>query len=326
MVSLAVSSLRGVSSVARGMRDPACRLLCCGGARPLSTPASVGGGGGLGEPSWGWYETLSSSVPALWMESGLVALQAASGLPWWATVIAASAVLRTGLTLPLAAQQGRVLAKLENLQPEIQSLAKRLRYEVSICAKQQEWSEKSARFYFKKNLKRIVSELYVRDNCHPFKATLLIWIQIPLWVFVSVALRNLSVGSGTSEGTYIQEQLSTGGTLWFMDLTVPDSTWILPIILGTLNLLIVEVWKIIAGTAEKMYLSQFFNYFVIYCIARSTTIPLYWMSSSFMGLLFNLLLRSPAFRRLCRIPRTKSDSDTPYRDILATFCAKYFLK
>ncbi|XP_044303322.1 cytochrome c oxidase assembly protein COX18, mitochondrial-like isoform X2 [Varanus komodoensis] len=275
MVSLAVSSLRGVSSVARGMRDPACRLLCCGGARPLSTPASVGGGGGLGEPSWGWYETLSSSVPALWMESGLVALQAASGLPWWATVIAASAVLRTGLTLPLAAQQGRVLAKLENLQPEIQSLAKRLRYEVSICAKQQEWSEKSARFYFKKNLKRIVSELYVRDNCHPFKATLLIWIQIPLWVFVSVALRNLSVGSGTSEGTYIQEQLSTGGTLWFMDLTVPDSTWILPIILGTLNLLIVEIFALrkTSPTKFQKYATNFFRGTSVFMIPVAATVP-----------------------------------------------------
>lgn len=39
----------------------------------------------------------------------------------------------------------------------------------------------------------------------------------------------------------VQEQFSTGGTLWFTDLTAPDSTWIMPVSLGLLNLLIVEV-------------------------------------------------------------------------------------
>lgn len=34
------------------------------------------------------------------------------------------------------------------------------------------------------------------------------------------------------------------------------------------------------------------------------------------------LLRSPRFRQLCRIPLTKLDSDTPYRDLLAAFHSK----
>ncbi|XP_062982214.1 cytochrome c oxidase assembly protein COX18, mitochondrial [Elgaria multicarinata webbii] len=333
MAPRALSGLLAVSSAARGLRSTGRLLLRCGGARALSAPAPAGAGGGApGDPSWGWYEALSSSAPVAWMESGLVAMQAASGLPWWAAVLAASAVFRTGLTLPLAAQQSRVLAKLENLQPEIQSLAKHLRYEVSVCAKQQGWSEKLASFYFKKNLKRIVSELYVRDNCHPFKASLLIWIQIPVWVFVSIALRNLSIGRGASEGLFIQEQLSTGGILWFKDLTVPDSTWILPIALGILNLLIVEIFALRKTELSKFqkYATNFFRGVSVLMIPIAATVPssmaLYWMSSSFMGLSHNLLLRSPSFRRLCRIPRTKSDSDTPYRDIVTTFYAKYFLK
>lgn len=56
------------------------------------------------------------------------------------------------------------------------------------------------RFHFKKNLRRIITELYIRDNCHPFKATLLVWVQIPMWVCVSLALRNCSVGALDSEG------------------------------------------------------------------------------------------------------------------------------
>lgn len=44
-----------------------------------------------------------------------------------------------------------------------------------------------------------------------------------------------------SAGFSVQEQLATGGVLWFPDLTSLDSTWILPISIGVVNLLIVEV-------------------------------------------------------------------------------------
>lgn len=46
-----------------------------------------------------------------WAEGGLVALQAAAGLPWWAAIVCGGAALRTAVTLPLAAHQSRLLAK-----------------------------------------------------------------------------------------------------------------------------------------------------------------------------------------------------------------------
>lgn len=120
-----------------------------------------------------------------------------------------------------------------------------------------------SRFQFQKNLRRIISQLYIRDNCHPFKASLLVWVQLPLWISLSLALRNLSLDKPgkftltlaqadcglilvqgkqqpvSSAG--LKSELATGGALWFSDLTLPDSTWILPICLGLTNLLIVEV-------------------------------------------------------------------------------------
>lgn len=44
-----------------------------------------------------------------------------------------------------------------------------------------------------------------------------------------------------SAAVSVQEQLAAGGVLWFPDLTAVDSTWILPISVGVVNLLIVEV-------------------------------------------------------------------------------------
>ncbi|OXB72880.1 UNVERIFIED_CONTAM: hypothetical protein H355_005209 [Colinus virginianus] len=202
--------------LARPLRQSASSRRLSGAAVARLTVAA-----GSPSPSGGWYERLAQSVPVHWAEDGLLALQAAAGLPWWAAIVCGGALLRSAVTLPLAAHQGRLLAKvgprapgstgggaplselqrrLENLQPEIKKLAEQLRYEVSVRGKQLGWSEKVARFHYKKNLRRIITELYIRDNCHPFKATLLVWVQIPMWVCVSLALRNCSVGALSSEG------------------------------------------------------------------------------------------------------------------------------
>ncbi|KAM5284324.1 cytochrome c oxidase assembly protein COX18, mitochondrial isoform 3-T4 [Hipposideros larvatus] len=178
-------------------------------------------------------------------------------------------------------------------------------------------------------MRRLVSELYVRDNCHPFKATVLVWIQLPMWIFMSVALRNFSTGTAHAGGFSVQEQLAAGGVLWFPDLTALDSTWILPVSLGVTNLLIVEIFALqkIGMSRFQMYMTYFMRAVSVLMIPIAATVPssivLYWLCSSFMGLSQNLLLRSPRFRQLCRIPVTKGESDTPYKDLFAAFYSKF---
>ncbi|XP_004838075.1 mitochondrial inner membrane protein COX18 isoform X1 [Heterocephalus glaber] len=147
----------------------------------------------------GWYEALAASAPVRAAEGALLGAHAALGLPWWGSIVLAAAGLRGSVTLPLAIYQHRVLAKVENLQPEIKNIAKSLNQEVAVCARQLGWSKRVTRLTYLKNMRRLVSELYVRDNCHPFKATVLIWIQLPMWIFMSIALRNLSTGATHSE-------------------------------------------------------------------------------------------------------------------------------
>ncbi|CAI9587152.1 unnamed protein product [Staurois parvus] len=281
----------------------------------------------------GVYAKLADSAPVHLAENVLLSLQEITGLPWWANIMCATVMLRTAVTLPLSIYQMYILAKVENLQSEIERLAKELQYEVSVYGKQQGWSDKDAKFHFRKNMKRIVTELYVRDNCHPVKASLIMWIQIPMWIFVSLALRNFSFStSGSTTGQLLHKQLQEGGTLWFPDLTVPDSTWILPISLGFINLLLVEMF-----TLRKIELSKFQRYITNFLRAASVvmipiaaTVPscmaLYWVSSSLVGLSQNLLLKSPAVQQLFRVPRTKAYSDTPYKDLLSALITKYFNK
>ncbi|KAM4854795.1 cytochrome c oxidase assembly protein COX18, mitochondrial [Thomomys bottae] len=277
----------------------------------------------------GWYEALAESTAVRAAEEVLLGAHAATGLPWWGSILLTTAALRGAITLPLAAYQQYILAKVENLQPEIQNIARHLNQEVAVHARQLGWSKRVSKLTYLKNMRRLVSELYVRDNCHPFKASVLVWIQIPMWIFVSVALRNFSIGAAHSEGFSVQEQLASGGVLWFPDLTALDSTWILPISLGVLNLLIVEIFAVQKSGMSRfqVYITHFVRAVSLLMIPIAATVPssiaLYWFCSSFMGLSQNLLLRSPGFRQLCRIPPTKLDSDTPYKDLFAAFYAKF---
>ncbi|XP_073494086.1 cytochrome c oxidase assembly protein COX18, mitochondrial isoform X1 [Phyllobates terribilis] len=295
-----------------------------------STAATAAASTGQVNSDYGVFAKMADSAPVHLAENVLMSIQEVTGLPWWVTIMCTTIVLRTAVTLPLSVYQMHILGKVEKLQPEIKNLAKELQYEVAVYGKQQGWSDKVAKFHFRKNMKRLIKELYVRDNCHPFKASLIMWIQIPMWIFVSLALRNFSFNSsGSNTDELVHTQLQNGGALWFPDLTMPDSTWILPVLLGSINLLLVEMFALrtVEMSRFQKYLTNVVRGISILMIPIAASVPssmaLYWVSSSFVGLVHNLLLRSPAARRLLRIPHTKSDSDTPYKDLLAAFVAKY---
>ncbi|KAM9375499.1 cytochrome c oxidase assembly protein COX18, mitochondrial [Pholidichthys leucotaenia] len=301
----------------RGQHVPG--LWAFSGIRTLS---GVGGGSSDAVSSDSWYSSLSDSAPVHLCEHLLVNVQQVTGLPWWLTIGVATLAVRTLITLPLAAYQLVIISKVEALQVEISELVKRLRYEVSVRGKERGWTEKHCRYQFKKNLRRIISELYIRDNCHPFKATVLVWIQLPLWISLSLALRNLSL-----EQSALQSQLAAGGSLWFPDLTVPDSTWILPVCLGLTNLLIIEVFSLQRTNVSKaqwLILNAIRGLSVL-MIPIAATVPssmaLYWFYSSLVGFSHSLFLRSPSIQKMLRLQSIRSA--TPYRDLLNAFITKY---
>uniref|UniRef100_A0A8B9YTX3 Cytochrome c oxidase assembly factor COX18 n=1 Tax=Bos mutus grunniens TaxID=30521 RepID=A0A8B9YTX3_BOSMU len=197
---LSVRWLRPQPALQVRVLDPLLARAPAGGAKSSALPvwavASVSAVGPSG--AGGWYEALATSAPVQGAEDVLLFAHTASGLPWWGSILLTTVVLRGAVTLPLAAYQHYILAKVENLQPEIKTL-RHLNQEVAVRAHQLGWSKRVARLTYLKTMRRLVSELYVRDNCHPFKATVLVWIQLPMWIFMSVALRNFSTGAAHSE-------------------------------------------------------------------------------------------------------------------------------
>lgn len=92
-------------------------------------------------------------------------------------------------------------------------------------------------------MKQQWDKLIVRDNCHPFKVTLLLWFQIPMWISFSISLRNLvyMLPHRDITANLIYTQLSVGGFAFIPNLTQVDASLIFPVLLGIINLAIIEV-------------------------------------------------------------------------------------
>lgn len=67
--------------------------------------------GDSSERGSGWTATLWDAAPVHLCEGALVGLQQASGFPWWMNIVVSTVLVRTVVTLPLAAYQMVVLAR-----------------------------------------------------------------------------------------------------------------------------------------------------------------------------------------------------------------------
>ena len=85
-------------------------------------------------------------------------------------------------------------------------------------------------------------QLYAQEGCSPYKVSILPWVQLPLWLLLSLALRNMSGAfPGAAPPPEVTLSMASEGALWIQDLTLPDPLFILPFLLASTNLLNIEV-------------------------------------------------------------------------------------
>lgn len=101
------------------------------------------------------WQSISNSTPVHYFQQGLVQMHDITGLPWWATVILSTVLLRTVVTLPFAIYQNKISARIELLTLEMPDIVQELKRETAIAIKQFKWSEQQARVTYN----RSVSEL-----------------------------------------------------------------------------------------------------------------------------------------------------------------------
>ncbi|XP_046614688.1 cytochrome c oxidase assembly protein COX18, mitochondrial-like [Neodiprion virginianus] len=281
----------------------------------------------------GVWKDISESTPVEFVQDTLVTFQSTTGLPWWATIVLTTVIVRSTLTLPLSLYQHYIIAKVQNLNIEMSDIVKKLQAEANVAVSHYKCPEDHARMLYNTKVKEKWDELIQRENCHPGKGYIVLWTQIPLWITISAALRNLCFmlppGRTDAEKNFLD--LTTGGFGWVTNLVAIDQFCIVPISVGLFNLANIEIMNLLKTTEDtrlQKCLLYFLRFISIAMIPISMYVPscmcLYWASSSAFGIVQNLLLQSPKVRRLAGIPLTKTARTNPYREMYTKLKTKWY--
>ncbi|RIA97344.1 60Kd inner membrane protein [Glomus cerebriforme] len=265
-----------------------------------------------------------------------------AGLPWWATILISTIILRTFITLPIAIIQQKSGARILSLQPQIMELFEKLKHEVVREVKKRNGTYEEFQSELTNKFKAKIREIYKANKCSPIRNYLLPWVQIPLFISNSLTLRHMvdsttksnfntntsltipetTIVSSTSNINNIDaitsidnmstDTLINGGILWFNDLTLTDPTFIFPLAIGLTNLLNIEIhsWftKYQPSIRSKI-LKNLSRGLSVLMIPVATQAPmaicLYWLSSSTFSVGQNLIIQLPYIQKKFGFPEKK---------------------
>ncbi|XP_071808874.1 cytochrome c oxidase assembly protein COX18, mitochondrial-like [Asterias amurensis] len=257
-----------------------------------------------------------------------------SAMPWWLTILTASFLFRGAIVVPFSIWQHKVLARIENVQPEINAHAEHIRQQVSLAAKELNWSKKEMAQFYSQQVKNIVHNFHFDHRCQSRKLFYVGFMQMGVWTTVTMAIGQMT---GTYPELFMAEpeidflpELTTQGTLWFADMCQSDL--LIPIMLGVVNLALVELWSLRRGplTLLQHRLAIWFRLVSIGMIPVATMMPaavsFFWLSSSLAGMAQFALLKWPMFRRFFDIPPSLSEMKHPLKELKQAFRIRYFSK
>ncbi|KAG0042470.1 Cytochrome c oxidase assembly protein cox18, mitochondrial [Gryganskiella cystojenkinii] len=236
----------------------------------------------------------------------------AAGLPWWATIFTATFLLRTAITTPVAIYQQRAVGRMMALTPVLQAWLETLKASVSIDHKLKGRDYATFNSEIQNAYRAKVKELYSANRCNPRVSFLLPWVQIPLFITMSLTIRGMAgyplpfIGDSSLP---LEPGFAQGGTLWFTDLAASDPTWIMPIAIGATNLLNVELNGLMMSktpTRNQVIFRNIFRALSISMIPIAHEAPmavcLYWLSSGSYSVLQNVAFRVPSIRSRLKLP------------------------
>ncbi|KXS16100.1 hypothetical protein M427DRAFT_300791 [Gonapodya prolifera JEL478] len=234
---------------------------------------------------------------------------ATAPLPLWQSIVLATVALRLAITVPLAVLQQRRLARQQALQPIAEAWKATLRHQVAQVARKEGWSPDVMEKETQKRYRERVRSLYASHQYHPLRTLLLPWVQVPLWVSVSFALRGMvgyvpeSAWWSALVGGAPVPGMEEGGTLWFENLTRADETLFFPLAVGWTNLANAQLGALSSAPPTPLRTVMIWSFrglalgSMYFASQMPTAISLYWLSSALFSLGQNVVMRVWKWRK-----------------------------
>uniref|UniRef100_A0A8D8QTV7 Mitochondrial inner membrane protein OXA1L n=1 Tax=Cacopsylla melanoneura TaxID=428564 RepID=A0A8D8QTV7_9HEMI len=228
-----------------------------------------------------------------WTPSGMVQkclefLHIDLDLPWWQAIIAATICVRL-LTFPLTIMSQRNAIKMHNHMPEMQRLQ----------VKMSEARTYGDNFEAARAGQELM-EFMKKNDVNPLKNMLVPFLQMPVFISFFMGLRgmaNVPVDSMREQGLW-----------WFMDLTLPDQYYLLPIFTSAtlyLTLHLGAEGAAMAGPAAK-YTKYIVRGIPLVIFPFTLNFPgailMYWSTTNFLSLIQVAVLKIPSVRTRFNLP------------------------
>jgi YidC/Oxa1 family membrane protein insertase len=219
-----------------------------------------------------WYNLADQAV------NGVNFLHDVTNLGYAGSIVVATCVVRLCI-LPLAVRGQRAASRMAHLQPELALMKKR--YEAlgtPTTAETRAFTEQ-------------MQALFKRYDVKPLSSIAAPFVQAPIFISMFFGMRKMP--------EIFPDAMSTGGILWFTDLTVPDPTYILPLACGISFFATIEAGKDQMIDSNPDYGPTIVNAFralSLVMIPVITTFPsamlCYWVPNNFITLVQSVALRN----------------------------------
>ena len=183
------------------------------------------------------------------------------GAPWWLSIVILTVIVRT-LLFPLTVKQVKSMRAMQDLRPEMERI--RAKYKDNKQKQQEE-----------------IMKLYQESGVNPFGSCLPLLVQLPIFITMFYVIKDFG---------YTHPDFTSGGILWFQDLSVQDPFYVLPILSAVTMLAASEITSKHIDPQQRWLMRTLPVVFTVFLLTFPAGLFMYWITSNLVTLVQNYVI------------------------------------
>jgi len=185
----------------------------------------------------------------------------AQGAPWWLSIAILTVIVRT-ILFPLTIRQVKSMRAMQDLKPDMDRI--RAQYKDNRQRQQEE-----------------IMKLYQERQVNPFGSCFPLVVQMPIFITMFYVIR----GFGDTHPSF-----TSGGILWFQDLSAYDPFYILPVLSALTMLGASEITAKHIDPQQRWIMRILPVVFTIFLLTFPAGLFMYWITSNLVTLVQNYVI------------------------------------
>ena len=183
------------------------------------------------------------------------------GAPWWLSIVILTVIVRT-LLFPLTIRQVKSMRAMQDLKPQMDKI--RAKYKDNKQKQQEE-----------------IMKLYQESGVNPFGSCLPLLVQLPIFITMFYVIKDFG---------YTHPDFTSGGILWFQDLSVQDPYYVLPILSAVTMLAASEITSKHIDPQQRWLMRILPVVFTVFLLTFPAGLFMYWITSNLVTLAQNYVI------------------------------------